>query len=79
MASWRGRQGRPSKNPRDQRTKIIGRLRLLLELVPECKPLFQISEGHRYYAMLFGVPAVRFHRTAQRGGSATVQKIRKNS
>ncbi len=56
-----------------------GYLRLLLELVPECKPLFQIPEGYHYYAMLFGVPAVRFHRTAQRGGSATVQKIREIS
>lgn len=47
----------------------------LLDSLPASKAQFQVPEGHIYYAMLFGYPAVRYARTVQRQGSATVRRV----
>jgi nitroreductase len=57
-------------------TVWCGYIHRLLEILPECKPMFQIPNGHIYYAMLFGLPAVSYPRTVQRSGSATIRKVR---
>lgn len=53
-----------------------GMLHLVLEMLPELKPLIGLPEGHIYYAMLFGPPAVRYPRTVQRDDAAVVRRIR---
>lgn len=52
-----------------------GLLRAALETLPELKPLFLLPPDHLYYAMLFGVPAVRFARTVQRDDAATIMRV----
>jgi nitroreductase len=52
-----------------------GMLKMVLELIPELKPLLGIRKGYAYYAMLFGVPAVKYPRTVQRDDAAKVKRI----
>ena len=52
-----------------------GMLKMALIVMPELKQLLGIPEGHAYYAMLFGVPDIRFARTVQRDNAAKVQRI----
>jgi len=53
-----------------------GMLKMVLETLPELKPLIGLPAGHAYYAMLFGVPAVRFRRTVQRDDAAIVKRVK---
>lgn len=52
-----------------------GMLKSILESLPELKPLFSLQSDHIYYAMLFGVPSVRFARTVQRDDAAVIRRI----
>ena len=52
-----------------------GMLKMVLETLPELKPLIGLPAGHVYYAMLFGSPAIRFRRTVQRDAAAIVRKV----
>jgi ferredoxin/nitroreductase len=52
-----------------------GMLKMTLELLPELKPLLGIPDGHKYYGMLFGVPAVHYARTVQRDDGAVVRRL----
>ena len=52
-----------------------GMLRMVLEMLPEFRPLLGIPAGHACYAMLFGVPAVRYARTVQRDDAAAVRRV----
>lgn len=56
-------------------TTWCGMLQMAFESVPELKALFGLAEGHTYYAMLFGVPKVRYARTTQRKGSAKILRL----
>ncbi|HWQ08480.1 MAG TPA: nitroreductase family protein [Holophaga sp.] len=56
-------------------TVWVGLLKRALELAPDLKPLLDLPADHIYYAMLFGVPAVRYHRTVQRAGTAQVHTV----
>jgi len=50
---------------------------MLMMALPELKPLIGIPADHPYYyAMLFGVPAIRYARTVQRDDAAKVRRIR---
>lgn len=52
-----------------------GLLSMALESLPHLKPLVGLPPDHHYYGMLFGQPAVRYHRTVQRDGSARIERI----
>ena len=53
-----------------------GLFRMLVLALPELKPLLGIPADHPYcYAMLFGIPAVRYARTVQRDDAAIVRRI----
>jgi hypothetical protein len=46
-----------------------------MEAVPELKEATGIPPDSSYYVMLFGVPAVRYPRTVQRDGAASIRRI----
>ena len=52
-----------------------GMKRSIMESLPELKPLVSLQPDHVYYAMLFGVPAVRFARTVQRDDAAVIRRV----
>jgi nitroreductase/NAD-dependent dihydropyrimidine dehydrogenase PreA subunit len=52
-----------------------GMLKSILEAMPELKPLFNLQPDHVYYAMLFGIPAIRFSRTVQRDDAAVIRRV----
>jgi nitroreductase/NAD-dependent dihydropyrimidine dehydrogenase PreA subunit len=52
-----------------------GMLKMVLETLPELKTLVGLPAGHAYYAMLFGVPAIRYARTVQRDDAAAVRRV----
>lgn len=52
-----------------------GMLKMVLENLTELKPLVGLVPGHFYYAMLFGMPAVRYARTVQRDGAAVIRRV----
>jgi nitroreductase/NAD-dependent dihydropyrimidine dehydrogenase PreA subunit len=56
-------------------TVWCGLLKRVLEVLPELKPLLGLPDGHIYYAMLFGIPAVHYPRTVQREGTARLREI----
>ncbi|MBL7076741.1 MAG: nitroreductase family protein [Kiritimatiellae bacterium] len=56
-------------------TTWCGMLQMVLESVPELKSLFDLPDDHTYYAMLFGIPKVKYARATQRKGSATIQRL----
>jgi len=54
-------------------TVWCGFLKALLEAVPQLKELLGLPPDHFYYPMLFGLPAVRYHRTVQRDDAAVIR------
>lgn len=52
-----------------------GLLQMTLEALPKLKPLLGLPAKQVYYAMLFGMPAVRFRRTVQRDAAARVKRV----
>ena len=52
-----------------------GMFSMVLGMLPELKPLVGLPPNQLFYAMLFGVPAVRFARTVQRDDAAVVRRI----
>jgi len=53
-----------------------GMFKMLLTVLPELKPLVGIPDDHQYYyAMLFGIPAVRYARTVQRDDAAVIRRV----
>jgi Fe-S-cluster-containing hydrogenase component 2 len=52
-----------------------GMLKMTLETLPELKPLLGLDPTHKYYAMLFGIPAVHYARAAQRDDGAVVKRL----
>ncbi len=56
-------------------TTWCGMLKMALECVPGLKPLFGLSGDEPYYAMLFGIPNVKYARTVQRSGSAEIRRL----
>ncbi len=56
-------------------TVWCGLAKWLLEILPELKALIGLPEQHKYYCMLFGVPAIRFARTVQRDDAAAVKRV----
>ena len=57
-------------------TVWCGMLKWVLELIPELKSLIGLPQGHPYYAMLFGYPAIRYARTVQRDHAATIKQVK---
>jgi nitroreductase/NAD-dependent dihydropyrimidine dehydrogenase PreA subunit len=55
-------------------TVWCGLLKLAFESVPSLKALVDLPQGHHYYAMLFGYPAIHFARTVQRDNAATIKR-----
>ena len=52
-----------------------GMLQRVLEVLPHLKNVLGLPADHVYYAMLFGVPAVRFSRTVQRDDAAVIRRV----
>ena len=52
-----------------------GFLHIIIDAVPEVADVFGIPRGAPFYAMMFGVPAVRYARTAYRHDGARVEFI----
>ena len=56
-------------------TVWCGMVKMTLELLPELKKDFGLVPGQSYYAMLFGLPAVRYARTVQRDDAARILRV----
>lgn len=56
-------------------TVWCGLFKWLLELLPDLKAVIGLPADHKYYTMLFGVPAIRFARTVQRDDAAVVKRV----
>ena len=56
-------------------TVWCGLAKWAMEAVPELKEATGIPPDSSYYVMLFGVPAVRYPRTVQRDGAASIRRI----
>jgi ferredoxin len=56
-------------------TVWCGLAKMVLELLPDLREVVGVAPGNYYYAMLFGLPAVRYARTVQRDGGARVKRI----
>lgn len=52
-----------------------GMFTMILEVIPDLKPLFGLPRHHRYFAMLFGVPAINYPRTVQRDNAASIKRV----
>ncbi|HEY3415672.1 MAG TPA: nitroreductase family protein [Armatimonadota bacterium] len=52
-----------------------GMLHMAMDLIPELKSFWGLPDNHRYYAMLFGLPAVRYARTVQRDDGAIIKTV----
>jgi nitroreductase len=52
-----------------------GMLRSILDALPELKRSVNLAADQVYYAMLFGMPAIRFSRTVQRDDAAVVRRL----
>jgi nitroreductase/NAD-dependent dihydropyrimidine dehydrogenase PreA subunit len=52
-----------------------GMFKMVMETLPELKPIVGLPAGHIYYAMLFGTPAISFPRTVQRDDAAVVRNV----
>ncbi len=57
-------------------TVWCGMLKWVLELMPDLKQLIELPQGHPYYAMLFGYPAISYARTVQRDNAAVMKTLR---
>jgi nitroreductase/NAD-dependent dihydropyrimidine dehydrogenase PreA subunit len=56
-------------------TVWCGLAKMVMELLPELKAVVGVPEGHYYYAMLFGVPAVHYARTVQRDTASHIHRV----
>ncbi|MBM4163067.1 MAG: nitroreductase [Lentisphaerae bacterium] len=56
-------------------TVWCGLAKMVLEQLPELREVVGVAPGQYYYAMLFGLPAVRYARTVQRDEGARVRRI----
>jgi nitroreductase len=56
-------------------TVWCGFLKMTFEILPELKVLLGLTPDHLYYAMLFGLPAIRFARTVQRDNEAVIKRV----
>ena len=56
-------------------TVWCGLVKWLLEILPELKQVLGLPVDHKYYCMLFGVPAIHFARTVQRDDAAVVKRV----
>lgn len=56
-------------------TVWCGLVKALLETLPTLKPLLGLPVDHKYYALLFGVPAIHYARTVQRDDAAVVKRV----
>ena len=56
-------------------TVWCGYLHRALDALPELKELIGLPCEHVYYPLLFGYPAVRYARTVERKGSATIRRV----
>lgn len=52
-----------------------GMLKMFLETLPDLKGLIGLPARHRYFGMLFGVPAVHYPRAVQRDDAAIVKRV----
>lgn len=52
-----------------------GLLRYALTVIPEMKSVLGIPGDHVFYAMLFGLPAIKFARTTQKEDVAVVRRV----
>jgi hypothetical protein len=52
-----------------------GYFKLCLTAVPELRSLAGIPEDHACYAMLFGIPSIKFARTTQKEEAAQVRRF----
>jgi nitroreductase/NAD-dependent dihydropyrimidine dehydrogenase PreA subunit len=52
-----------------------GFFKAICEVLPELKSLVGLPPGHRYYAMLFGHPAVCYARTVQRENASAIRRV----
>ena len=56
-------------------TVWCGLAKMALELLPGLKASVGVPQGHYYYTMLFGQPAVHYARTVQRDGIGRIRRI----
>lgn len=56
-------------------TVWCGIFKMALEVLPEMKVSIGLPPRHRYYTMLFGIPAIHYPRTVQRDDSAIVKRV----
>jgi len=52
-----------------------GMLSMVLHTVPELKAFFDLPADHRFFGMLFGLPAVHYARTVQRDDAAIIKRV----
>jgi nitroreductase/NAD-dependent dihydropyrimidine dehydrogenase PreA subunit len=52
-----------------------GMFNMVMETLPELKPLAGLPADHVYCAMLFGTPAISFSRTVQRDDAAVIRDV----
>lgn len=52
-----------------------GLLKMVITSVPEVKSILGIPEDHEYYAVLFGIPTIKFARIPQKEGVAQVRRV----
>jgi len=52
-----------------------GMLSMAIGVVPELKTVLGIPADHRFYSMLFGLPAVHYARTVQRDDAAQIKRV----
>ena len=56
-------------------TVWCGLAKMAMETLPAVKASVGIPDGHYYYTMLFGLPAVRYSRTVQRDDPGRIHRI----
>ena len=57
-------------------TTWCGMMKLTADTVPGIRPLLGLEPNTYFYAMMFGLPAVRYARTVQRDTTATIRRIK---
>ena len=56
-------------------TTWCGFLKFAVDAAPELRPILGLDPETPFYAMLFGYPAVRYHRTVQRDNAAKIRHV----
>ena len=56
-------------------TTWCGFLKFAADSAPELRPILGLDSETPFYAMLFGYPAVRYHRTVQRDNAAKIRHV----